>query len=163
MGLFDVMLKDKQEKKNIWNEEWKNILIRPTKEGLEFARLKNNVFDLGKYDEQVLTKEESAWLIGHLKEIGSKGFREYDTLLKVLNFIKEGNNGNKDLWNWFAKNNDFVSYVSEWSAKNDNPKAFNKQLSNLAQTFGSGKISLLRELGVIKNKRNDYTVIGDLK
>src|SRR3989344_674227 len=163
MGLFEVKLEGKPEAENIWKEDWKKILIRPTREGLQFARLKNKVFDEKKYNSQVLTAEEKEWLVRYLQKIDKEGFKEYTVLVGVLSFIKQGNNGNKDLWAWFKKNPDFVSYVKSWSAKKDDPKAFEKQLDSLAQTFSSGKISLLRELGTIKDKRNDYTVIGDLK
>ena len=84
-------------------------------------------------------------------------------LKEIASFIQKGNNGNNDLREWFKKNPIFVSYVKEWSSKSDDDKEFEKQLSNLSQTYGSGKISLLRELGVISNKRNDYKVIGELK
>ena len=66
------------------------------------------------------------------------------------------------MWDWLKKNPEFVSYVKERSGKSKNPKAFERQLENLSKTFGASKISLLRELGIIKNKRDDYTIIGEI-
>jgi len=165
MGLFEVKLEEESEKDNIWNEDWKLILIRPTKEGLEFARIKNKVFDNKEFNKesQVLTDEEKKWLINYLKDIDKQGFKEYSLLYEVYQFIKKGHNGKNDLWGWFRKNTKFINYLKDWSSKSDNPKEFEKQISNLAQTFSASKISLLRELGVVKNKRNNYGVIGDLE
>jgi ribosomal protein L37E len=164
MGLFEMKVKDgKPEKENIWNEDWSRLMVKPTREGLEFAKIKNKVFDLGDYENQILTDEEKKWIINYLKQIDGKGFKEFYWLNEVYSFVKRGHNGKNDLWEWYKKNPLFVAYVKKWSNKSDNSKEFEKQLSNLAQTFSSGKISLLRELGVIKNKRNDYTIIGELK
>ena len=41
-------------------------------------------------------------------------------------------------------------------------KKYKKQVYNYARSFASAKVSLLREFGVVKNKRNDYTMTGDL-
>ena len=166
MGFFEVQSKSPIKKKNIWNESWENILVRPTREGLEFAKLKNKIFDEKAdpiKDNQVLTSEERQWLINYLKDIEKFNFKEYTLLKEISSFIQKGNNGNNDLWEWFKTNPIFVSYVKEWSSKSGDTKEFEKQISNLSQTYGSGKISLLRELGVISNKRNDYTIIGELK
>ncbi|MBI2176683.1 hypothetical protein HYU40_05060 [Candidatus Woesearchaeota archaeon] len=159
LGLFEVHLEKGAQKKNIWNEDWDKILVRPTSQGLEFARLKNNIFDnLDK--NQVLTPEEKIWLLNYLKSIDRQGFKEYTLLSDVYSFIKKGNNGKDDLWKWFENNPKFVAYVKKVSSKTNDPVEFKKQLSNLATTFSSGKISLLRELGLVKNERNDYSIIG---
>lgn len=162
IGLFEVKVVGTHESKSIWNHSWEDLMIRPTKEGLEFARIRNRIFEDKDYENQTLTKEESVWMINYLKEIDKKGFKEYSLLKEIKIFIQEGHNGNKDLWEWFKKNPSFISYIKYWSSKNNNPKAFEKQLTNLSQTFSSGKISLLRELGIIQNKRNDYTIIGEI-
>lgn len=162
IGLFEVKPVKKFERDKIWSEDWKNILIRPTKEGLVFARLPNKVFDDKKYDDQTLTLEEKEWMINYLKKIDKEGFKEYTLLKDIASFIQKGNNGNRDLWAWFKENPEFVNYVTAWSTKKDNPKAFEKQLHTLAQTFSAGKISLLREMRIIENKRNDYTIIGEM-
>ena len=164
MGLFEIKLNRASEdmKENMLNEPWENVLIRPTSEGLEFARLKNHIFDEHDYENQILTEEEREWMINYLKTIEKKGFKEYYLLNQIVSFLKKGKTGNKDLWDWLKKNPEFVSYVKERSGKSKNPKAFERQLENLSKTFGASKISLLRELGIIKNKRDDYTIIGEI-
>ncbi len=160
MGLFEVKAKE-TTKDDVWNEPWGHILITLTKEGLEFAKLKNRIFD--DHDStQVLTDEEIKWLGNYLKRIDKEGYREYSLLKAVYDFIISGHNGKNDLWEWFSRNRNFVDYVKNHSRKSADEKAFNKQLKNLSTTFASSKIALLRELGVIKNKRDDYTIIGGL-
>ena len=159
MGLFEVKSKEKT-KGTIWDEPWKNIEITLTKQGYEFATLRNKILDEHE-DAQVLTEEEKVWLLKHLKSIDNE-YKEYSTLLAVFRFIKSGHNGKDDLWNWFKNNTNFVEYVKDWSRKANDPIAFTKQINNLAPMFASAKLALLREIGVIKNKRNDYTVIGEI-
>jgi len=162
MGFFNVMAINSKTK-DVWRENWKNVKITLTKEGLNFARLKNPIFD-GNQKDQVLSMEESEWLINHLKQIDKKGYREYTNLKEVYDFLKAGNNGNKDLWKWFEDQSRFRKYIKERSKKaRESEEAFNRQLSNYAKTFTSAKISLLRELGIIKNKRNDYAILEELK
>lgn len=162
MGLFGVELKEPGKKDNLWNHDWDEIIVRPTSAGLEFARLKNKVFDEKKYEDQTLTKEESDWLLNYLKTIDKSGFKEYTLLKEITSFMKKGKTG-KDLERWFAGEDRFKSYLRSWSAKTDNAKEFEKQVSSLAVTFSAGKISLLRELGIIKNERNKFDVIGELR
>ena len=160
MGLFEVKPVSGKVK-DVWTEKWDKIFVSLTKEGLEFARLKNTVFDDHK-NEQVLTSEEKDWLVDYLKQIDRSGYKEYSVLKEVYNFLKTGRNGNKDLWSWFEKNEKFKSYILYRSerAKKD-PKIFQKQLHNYARSFASAKISLLREFGVVRDKRNDYTIMGE--
>ena len=147
---------------DLWKEKWDKIKVSITKEGLEFAQLKNAVFDEGK-TEQILTNEEKEWLIEHYKNIDSKGYKEYSVLKGVYDFLKAGNNGNKDLWEWFENNDTFKNYIKSRSERaRKDQKKFEKQLHNYARSFASAKISLLRELGVVKDKRNDYSIMGDL-
>jgi len=162
MGLFEVELKEPSKKDNLWNHDWDDILIKPTSEGLEFARLKNKVFDEKKYEDQTLTKEERDWLLNHLRAIDKIGFKEYTLLNEIVSFMKRGKTG-KDLEKWFAGEERFKSYMRSWSAKTNNAKEFEKQISSLSTTFSASKISLLRELGIIKNERNKFDVIGKLK
>lgn len=56
----------------------------------------------------------------------------------------------------------FISYVKSWSRKTKQKRELKKQLANVAAMFAQSEIALLRELGVISNKRNNYTVIGTL-
>jgi len=160
MGLFEVKPVSGKVK-DVWTEKWNNIFVSLTKEGLEFARLRNTVFDDHK-NEQVLTSEEKEWLVDYLKQIDHSGYKEYSVLKEVYNHLKAGRNGNKDLWSWFEKNEKFRDYIIHRSEKaKKDPKIFQKQLHNYARSFASAKISLLREFGVVKDKRNDYTILGE--
>ena len=158
MGLFEARSKSNGEK--VWSEKWENILITITNEGLEFARLPNSVFDEGK-KEQVLTSEERKWLINYFRRIDNTNYREYSTLREVYEFLSRGKCSYEDLCKWFRSQKRFVEYVKGKSKMTTNT-FLGKQLENYSQSFASSKISLLRELGVIKNKRNDYTVLGAL-
>lgn len=161
MGLVEVRPTSKSAK-NIWSENWDKIEITLTGEGLEFSRLRNTIFDEGKVD-QILTPEEKNWLVGYLKRVDKDGYKEYSVLKEVYGFLQEGNKDYDDLIQWFKNNKKFKDYIHQRSerAKKD-PKVFEQQLINYARTFTSAKISLLRELGVVKDKRNDYTIIGEL-
>src|SRR3989338_4335581 len=162
MGLIDASV-DEKKGDEIWSENWTKIKISLTKQGLEFARIKNSVFDEGK-KEQILSLEEKNWLVDCLKSIDKEGYKEYSILRQVYDFLKSGKNGNKDLWKWFEDNKKFCDYIHERSERaQKDPKIFKQQIHNYARTFASAKISLLRELGVVKNKRNDYTIVGDLR
>ena len=159
IGLFEVKPVSGKVK-DVWTEKWNNIVVSLTIEGLEFARLRNTVFDDHK-KEQVLTPEEKNWLINYLKRIDRSGYKEYSVLKEVYHFLKAEHNGNKDLWSWFEKNEKFRDYIMYRSEKaRKDPKIFQKQLHNYARSFASAKISLLREFGVVKDKRNDYTILG---
>jgi len=160
MGLFEVKPVSGKNK-DVWTEKWDNIFVSLTKEGLKFAQLSNTVFDEHK-KEQILTTEEKEWLVDYLKQIDRSGYKEYSVLKEVYDFLKAGHNGNKNLWAWFEKNEKFRDYIKYRSerAKKD-PEIFQKQLHNYARSFASAKISLLREFGVVKNKRNDYTILGE--
>jgi len=160
MGLFEVRIKEKNNGE-VWDEPWTNIEITLTREGLEFAKLRSKIFD--DYElSQILTEEEKQWLLDYLKKIDKQGYKEFSILKNVFEFIKEGHNGKDELWDWFTKNKSFVDYVKGWSRKADDAESFDKQIKNLAPTFAAGKLALLRELEVIKNKRNDYSIIGKL-
>lgn len=161
MGLLH--LKTVNGKDKIWDEKWDKILVTLTRDGLEFSKIRNKIFDDNDRSSQVLTKEESVWMINHLKSLDKKGYGEYRILVQVYSFLKRGNNGKNDLWAWFAQNNDMIDSVRAWSKKKSDQKAFKKQIQNLSQTFASGKLSLLRELGLVRDKRNDYTIVGDIQ
>jgi len=137
---------------------WGKVRISPTSEGLEFAKLKNPVFDEGS-TEQVLSVPEREWVISYLKKIDEGGYKEFSFLREVFGELKKGNT---DLVPWFEKSRRFVNYIRGWSSKAGDEKKLKKQVANVANTFAASKIALLRELGVISNKRNDYTVMGTL-
>ena len=147
---------------NVWEEHWTNIYLSITKEGLEFAKLHNRIFDDDE-ESQVLSAEEKDWLVKYLKKIDTQGYKEYTLLKRVFEFLKEGHNGKNELWDWFASDKTFIDYVKDWSRKSGNEEEFKLQIQNLAPTLAAGKIALLRELGIIRNKRNDYNIVGDLE
>lgn len=137
--------------------DWVGTSISISKEGYEFAVLPNKIFDM-KEDTQILTPEEKTWLVGFLKRIDRMGYKEYTFLSEIYNVLKKGEN----IKHWLEENKNFYNYVKSWSRKCDSPEDLRKQVSNLAVMFSSSKIAILRELGVVRNKRNDYTVISDL-
>ena len=161
MGLFEANAIEPQAQ-NVWGEDWDKIEISLTKEGLEFAQLKNPVFDENK-KEQVFSQEEKKWIVNYLKKIDKQGFKEYSVLKEVYDFMKKGHNGKDDLWNWFKHNKKYTDYIERISKRaKKNPDILEQQIDNYSKTFASVKVSLLRELGVVRNKRNDYTVVGEL-
>ena len=143
--------------------EWGEVSITLTCQGLEFAMLKNNLFD-SPSPRQILTEEEKEWIIEFLKRIDDEGYKEYSLLKDVFEFLKQGHNGKDDLWNWFEKDQRFIDYVKSWSrkARLGREEDVQKQIRNVAMTFSASKVALLRELGAIKDKRNCYDVIGEV-
>lgn len=141
-----------------------DVEIGITQEGLEFARLKNNILD-GISNKQVLTQEEKYWMVSFLKKIDSEGYKEYSLLKDVFEFIKQGNNGKDDLCNWFENDQRFIEFIKSWSRKAESGKEeeLEKQIKNLAATYSAAKVAFLRELGIIRNKRNNYDIIGELE
>jgi len=158
MGLLNAY-SDGRSGESIWKQNWSNIEVSLTKEGLEFAKLKNKLYD-NHEPNQILTAEEKKWLIDFLKKIDKMGYREYTLLKDIYTFIKEGHNGKDELWAWFRKSNSFREYIKKDSRKANDPEAFEKQIKNLSTTFAAGKLALLRELGFISSKRNNYTILG---
>lgn len=141
--------------------DWNKVHITIAGEGLEFARLKNPLFD-GVSTEQVLGEDERRWIIEFLKKINKDGFREYSLLKDVFEFLKQGHNGKEELRSWFENDQRFMDYIKSWSRKINTPRKLTKQVANLARTFSASKIALLRELGVLRNRRGDYTIINEL-
>lgn len=161
MGFFNVKVIGKSNGSNDpWKEKWQNIEITLTKQGLEFANLPNSVFDNRKGDT-LLTSEEKDFLTKYLKEIDKKDYKEYSTLKEIYDLLKQKKRKYQEMLVWFKENKKFQNYIREQSRGNN--KKYEKQLQNYAQTFVSTKISLLREMSVVSPKRNDYTVIGELK
>ena len=149
MGLIDANI-DGRRGNEVWKKNWTKVKISLTKQGLEFARIKNSVFDEGK-KEQVLSLEEKNWLVDYLKNIDKDGYKEYSILKHIYDFLKSGKNGNKDLWDWFENNKKFRDYIYERSERaQKDSKIFKQQIHNYARTFASAKISLLRELEIVK-------------
>lgn len=154
IGLISIEGKD-----GIPTYGWDEVLISITKEGHEFASLENQIFDLNG-TQQILTKPERDWLIDYLRKIDNSGFKEYSTLKGIYGELQKGNT---DIAGWFEKSDIFSKYVRSWSRKKDNPDAFIRQLKTLSTTFSQSKIALLRELGIVRNKRNNYTITNSLE
>lgn len=133
-----------------------------TKEGLAFAQLKNPLLDeTGK--KRPLSKEESNWLIKYLKEIDSRGYKEFSLLLGLTEFLANSKREFGDIVDWFSRKENFIKWLRETSRYRDDPKAFSRQLDNVARTFASGKIALLRELGILSTARATYRVLHGLE
>ena len=137
---------------------WDAVFVSITKEGFEFCQLENRVLDW-KSREQVLTDAERNWVIGYLKKIDGEGFKEYTLLRGVFDELKKNNTAISD---WLEHNENFITYVKTWSRKKEDTTEFAKQMKTVAVMFAQSKIALLRELGVINNQRNDYSVTGSL-
>lgn len=174
MGLFEVRSL-KKGSKDVWKENWKDIEVTLTKEGLEFALLKNNVFDNASLlteiktgnntqlkNEQILSSEEKEWMLKYLRRIDSEGYKEYSTLQELYTLLKAGNQNYDSLLSWFAGHKKFSEYIKERSKRaQKDEKLLQQQIENYAASFISAKISLLRELGIVENRRNNYTITGD--
>lgn len=162
MGLISIKESKSNQEGIPWqNKEWKKVQIAITKQGYQLAKIHSKFFD-EKGEEQILNDEERVWWLNYLKEIDSKGFKEYNLMRDVYNFLRKGHNGKDELFNWFENDERFVNYIKSWSrkAKSGDDETFNKQLNNLAMSFAGSKVALLREFGLIKNKRNDYSIVG---
>lgn len=160
MGFFTVNSDEKRIPSS--SNDWYNISISLTQDGLEYARFPNPFFD-SKKPNQVLSESESIWMLEYLNKLDKIGFKEYSLLMDVYDFLKDGNNGKKDLWGWFENDKRFIAYVKSWSRKINNQIEFNQQISNLAKTYAASKIALLRELLLINNKRGEYNIIKTIQ
>ena len=139
----------------------KGELVLITEKGLEFSNLNNPILDGGN-NLPILSEEEQKWLVNYLKSIELEGFQEYSLLKEFLIFLKGGHHDYQDLLEWFSTNKRMLEYLKTWSRKKDDPDAFRAQVENVAAVFVTGKIALLRELGMVSSKRNDYTVIREI-
>jgi hypothetical protein len=137
---------------------WDNVFVSITKEGFEFCQLENRVLDL-KAHEQVLTDAEKNWVVKYLRKIDSEGFKEYSLLKAVFQELKKNNT---NISGWLEHSESFRTYVKSWSRKKEDTAEFAKQMRTVAIMFAQSKIALLREMGLVKNQRNDYTIIGIL-
>jgi hypothetical protein len=139
-------------------EEKDKQLVAITKEGFEFANIPNTLLDYGQ-EQQVLSEEESKWLLGYLRKIDRYGFKEFSLLKSLAEFLATGNKKFEDIVNWFKTNKEFVDWVKARSRYKDNFKAFSRQLHNISTTFAAGKIALLRELRIVSASRAKYHVL----
>lgn len=133
-----------------------------THEGLAFAKLQNPLLDGGD-KTKFLSEEESEWLISHLKRIDKLGYKEFSILEGLTHFLASADKRFEDIVNWFKSNQKFVDWLRTGSRYKDDPKAFSRQLHNVARTFTTGKIALLRELRVVTASRAEYRVLRSLE
>jgi len=143
------------------SEETDKKLVSITKEGMDFACISNPLLDGGS-GKSILSNGEKKWLLKYLTKIESTGFKEYSVLSKLTEFLKTGKKKRQDLITWFMNNKEIVESIRKGSRYKNDPKKFSKQLMNLCGTFAAAKIALLREFGVVNDKRGDYTVLESL-
>jgi len=140
----------------------KNGHIMFTEKGLAFTKLQNPLLD-EKGKTKPLSEDESQWLIGYLQEIDGLGYKEFSLLKGLTEFLADSKRQFEDIVDWFKNKKDFVEWLREGSRCEDDPKAFSRQLDNVARTFASGKVALLRELGVVSSARATYEVLQNLE
>jgi hypothetical protein len=163
MGILYYEQADQKEQMPTSLLEWDHYRIALTNEGLTFAAMDNNVFDHGS-KTQVFSEGERNWLLDYLKKIESQNYREYSILREVYQFLKEGHDGKNDLRKWFLTNTRFNRFADTWSKQENMDETTRlKQMTNLAASISGSKIALLRELGLISNRRNDYRIMGDFE
>lgn len=142
--------------------EKSNPIVAITKEGLEFTALSNPLLDSRK-KEKPLSVEEQKWLLSHLERIDKYGYKELTMFEGLVAFLSERERSFRDIVSYFEENEKFKSWVLKGSRHRDSPKAFARQMRNISTTFASGKIALLRELGIVSPARATYKVISQLK
>ena len=136
--------------------------ITITKDGFTFAKLKNPLLD-EKGKTRSLSRQEIEWLISYLKEIDRFGYKEFSLLKDLTNFLAVSERQFRDIVNWFKSKKDFVEWLRESSRYKENSEAFSRQLENVATTYASGKVALLRELEILSPSRATYKVLTSLK
>jgi len=132
-----------------------------TKSGLQFSLLENGVLDRRLNTEQ-LSEIERRWLIGHLKTIDEEGFKEYSTLNSILEYIRANNPERQQLVQWLASRLDFRDSVKSTSKYARDQLKFTRQLHNIANTYMSSKVALLRELDMLDNTRGVYKAKSEM-
>jgi hypothetical protein len=140
----------------------KNGHVVFTEKGLAFAKLQNPLLD-EKGKTKPLSEEESQWLISYLQEIDGLGYKEFSLFKGLTEFLAGSERQFEDIVDWFKNKKDFVEWLREGSRYEDDPKAFSRQLDNVATTYASGKIALLRELGILSTSRATYKVLSGLE
>lgn len=144
------------------NDDKRDPYVMITQEGFTFAKLQNPLLDGGDKTKS-LSEEESRWLMSHLKTIEEQGYMEFSVLQNLTHFLATENRRFEDIVDWFKNNQNFVDWLKAGSRYKDDPKAFSFQLQNVARTFATGKIALLRELGVLTTSRAKYHVLRSLE
>jgi len=137
-------------------------MISITREGFEFANLPNPSLERGEKDKP-LSSEERKWLLTHLERIDAKGYKELTVFEDLVAFLSAKDRCFEDIVNHVKANKEFESLVLSGSRHKNSPKAFARQMENIATSFASGKIALLRELGIVSPSRATYKIIGHLE
>ncbi len=136
-------------------------MVGLTQDGLSFSLLENPVIDRKSSTGQ-LSQPERKWLIDYLKKIDGVGFKEYSTLQSIVGFIGTKHPSRTQLVEWFTTRSDFQESTKSGSRYSGQPLRLRKQLQNLASTYVSSKIAILRELGVVSDARGKYDLEGQL-
>jgi hypothetical protein len=137
-------------------------MVSITRDGFEFANLPNPSLDRGEKDKP-LSSEERKWLLTHLERIDAKGYKELTIFEDLVAFLSERDRHFEDIVDHVKANSEFESWVLNGSRHKNSPKAFARQMENIARSFASGKIALLRELGIVSPSRATYKIIGHLE
>jgi hypothetical protein len=130
-----------------------------TEPGLSFSLLDNPVFDDQSQKSQ-LSQSERKWISDYLRKIDGAGFKEYSTLRSIVDFIKEKHPTRSELVRWFSNRPDFQEQTRSGSRYSGEPSRLKKQFANLATTYVSSKVAILRELGVVSDTRGVYDLGG---
>ncbi|MGD1059934.1 MAG: hypothetical protein ABR879_00540 [Methanomassiliicoccales archaeon] len=143
--------------------DWDLYTVDATRYGYKLATLPSRFLDQHDKD-QLLDPLARDWITSYLRKIDSQGYAESSLLRDIVSYLKHGHDGKADLRAWLQTDERFRKYVASWSRKagSANDKEIADQLSNLAATFAGSKIALLRELGVVDPRRNNYDVVGIL-
>jgi len=136
-------------------------MVGLTQDGLTFSLLENPVIDR-KSSTDRLSHVESKWITDYLKKIDGEGFKEYSTLQSIVSFIGARHPSRTQLVEWFANKSDFQENTKFGSRYSGQPLRLRKQLQNIASTYVSSKIAILRELGVVSDVRGKYDLEGHL-
>ncbi len=144
-----------------------NDRVYLTKAGLELAQLDNPKLDENK--ESLLSEKEVEFITTYLKQIDAQGYKEYSLLKDFVNHIKEMQVHGRmpsyqDLTKYFYSSQEFVDFLYNNSkfGKRGIPKEthdFINWVKRESRAIASSKISILRELGVLENKRNSYKIL----
>ncbi len=132
-----------------------------TEAGLNFSLLENPLLD-SQDGKEGLSRDEREWIIGHLKRIDGLGFREYSTLHSIVDYVGSQRPSREQLVDWFANRRDFRDHIGSVSRHASDPPRLRKQIRNLANTYVSSKIAILRELGVVSDVRGAYDLVSKL-
>jgi hypothetical protein len=134
-----------------------NRRVGITAEGMEFSLVESDILD-GSLRKEKLSAGEKNWISVHLKRINDAGFREHDVLSSIIEFVGTEHPERRKLVDWFSNRRDFQDYTRSASKHGGDPPRMRRQLVNLANTYVSSKVAMLREMGVLSDARGQYEV-----